>query len=58
MVDAGPRLDVLRRVSQLAVEIPQIQELDLNPLLLPKHTKAYTNIVMLAPDAVPPHDGG
>ena len=32
-VDRSALRDVLRRVSQLAVDIPQIQELDLNPLL-------------------------
>jgi acetyl coenzyme A synthetase (ADP forming)-like protein len=32
-IDRGALTEVLRRVSQLAVDIPQIQELDLNPLL-------------------------
>ena len=32
-VDRGALRDVLRRVSQMAVDLPQIQELDLNPLL-------------------------
>jgi acetyl coenzyme A synthetase (ADP forming)-like protein len=32
-VDRAALRDVLRRVSQLAIDIPQIQELDLNPLL-------------------------
>jgi acetyltransferase len=32
-VDRGALRDVLRRVSQLAIDLPQVQELDLNPLL-------------------------
>ena len=32
-VDRGALVDVLRRVSQLAVDFPDIEELDLNPLL-------------------------
>ena len=31
--DRGALVDVLRRVSQLAVDFPDIEELDLNPLL-------------------------
>jgi len=31
--DRGALVDVLRRVSQLAVDFPEIEELDLNPLL-------------------------
>jgi len=32
-VDRVALVDVLRRVSQLAVDFPEIEELDLNPLL-------------------------
>jgi acetyltransferase len=32
-VDRAALREVLRRVAQLAVDLPQIQELDLNPLL-------------------------
>jgi acetyltransferase len=36
-VDIGRLTDVLQRISEIACELPEIQELDINPLLVDEH---------------------
>ncbi len=58
-VDTGPLVDVLMRVSEMACELPELQELDINPLLVDEDgvTAVDARLVVGTPQTTTAHYG-